>query len=76
MSCFIRKNVCCVHSFELPHRIHSTYHYFKEDRNNILKLSPVASGPDAMINPRWLELPVSRTNFYGPKDVRSIEVRL
>ena len=29
-----------------------------------------------MINPQWLELPVSRTIFYGPKDVRSIEVRL
>ena len=29
-----------------------------------------------MINPQWLELPMSRTNFYGPKDVRAIEVRL
>ena len=29
-----------------------------------------------MINPQWLELPMSRTNFYGPKDVRAIEVPL
>ena len=29
-----------------------------------------------MINPQWLELPMSRTNFLGPKDVRAIEVRL
>ena len=29
-----------------------------------------------MINPQWPELPMSRTNLYGPKDVRAIEVRL
>ena len=29
-----------------------------------------------MINPQWLEPPVSRMNFHGPKDVRAIEVRL
>ena len=29
-----------------------------------------------MINPRWLELLMSRTNFQDPKDVRVIEVRL
>ena len=29
-----------------------------------------------MINPQWLELPMSRTNFHGPKDVRAIDVRL
>ena len=29
-----------------------------------------------MINPQWLELPISRTNFHGPKDVRATEVRL
>ena len=29
-----------------------------------------------MINPQWLELPMSQTNFHGPKDVRAIEVRL
>ena len=29
-----------------------------------------------MINPQWLELPLSRINFHGPKDVRAIEVLL
>ena len=29
-----------------------------------------------MINPQWLELPISRIDFHGPKDVRAIEVRL
>ena len=29
-----------------------------------------------MINSQWLELPMSRTIFYGPKDVRAIEIRL
>ena len=29
-----------------------------------------------MINPQWLEQPLSRTIFYGPKYVRGIEVRL
>ena len=32
--------------------------------------------PCAVINPQWLELPMSRINFYSPKDVRAIEVRL
>ena len=29
-----------------------------------------------MINPQWFELPISRTKFHGPKDVRAIDVRL
>ena len=29
-----------------------------------------------IINPQWLEPPMSRTNFHGPKDVRAIEIRL
>ena len=36
------------------------------------ELSPLTSCPGAMINPQWLELPMSRTNFHGPKDVRAI----
>ena len=33
--------------------------------------------PDGtIINPQWLEPPMSRTIFYGPKDVQAIEVRL
>ena len=35
-----------------------------------------ASLPGAIINPHWLELPLSRTNFYGPRGVRAIEVLL
>ena len=35
-----------------------------------------ASCPGAIINPHWLELPLSRTNFHGPKVVRTIEVLL
>ena len=27
-----------------------------------------------MTNPQWLELPVSETNFHGPKDVWVIKV--
>ena len=29
-----------------------------------------------MINSQWLELPMSRIHFHGPKDVSAIEVRL
>ena len=29
-----------------------------------------------MINPQWLEQPVSRTNFQGFMDARAIEVRM
>ena len=51
-------------------------HYCVEDRKDFFKLSPFASRPGAMINPQWLELPISRTNFHGPKDVRATDVRL
>ena len=47
-----------------------------ENRKDFPKLSLFASWTVAMINPQWLELPMSRTNFHGPKDVRAIEVRL
>ena len=36
------------------------------------RVSPFASLPDAMINPQGLELPMSRTNFYGPKYIQVI----
>ena len=32
--------------------------------------------PGTMISPQWLELPMSRMNFHGPKVVRAIEVLL
>ena len=62
--------VCCVYLLESLHRDH----YFVEDRKHFHKLSPFASWPGAMIKSHWLELPISRTNFHGPKDVRAIEV--
>ena len=34
---------------------------------------PFVSLPGPMINPQWPELPMSRTDFYGPKDVRAIK---
>ena len=40
------------------------------------ELAIFASRPGAMINLHWLDLPMARTFFHGPKDVRAIEVRL
>ena len=77
---FYREIVCCVYSLESPHRGDSneyTQHTITvENRKYFPKLSLFASWTGAMINPQWLELPMSRTNFHGPKDVRAIEVRL
>ena len=42
----------------------------------ILKCPYKAPWSGAIINPHWLELPLSRTNFQGPKGVRAIEVLL
>ena len=49
------------------------FFYLTEDRNNSINLSTSASWSDTMINPQWLELPLSRTS-HGPKDVWAIEV--
>ena len=40
------------------------------------ELAIFASRPGAMTNLDWLELPMARTLFHGPKGVRAIEVRL
>ena len=40
------------------------------------ELAIFASRSGAMINLHWLELPMARTLFHGPKGVRAIEVRL
>ena len=45
-------------------------------KKKIHKLSPFASRLGTMINPQWLEPPISRTIIYGPKDVRAIEIWL
>ena len=73
--------VCCVYSLELPHQGNSNEYmqhtiFFVEDRKHLHKLLPFASWSGAMIKSHWLELPISRTNFYGPKDVWAIEVWL
>ena len=47
-----------------------------ETRKDIPRLSTFVSWPSAMINRQWLELPMSRTKFHIPKDVRAIEFRL
>ena len=56
--------------------LHSIYHYFIEDQKDIHILFPFVSWPGAMINPQWLELLISGTNFHGSKDVRVIETLL
>ena len=50
--------------------------FCRKSRKKNPKLSLFASWPGTMINSQWLELPMSRTFVYGPKDVRAIEVRL
>ena len=73
---FYHEIVCCVYLLESPH---STYNDCIEDRKKKKKtpnLSPFASWPCVLINPQWLELPISRTNFHGPNDVWAIKVRL
>ena len=49
---------------------------FIENQKDMTKLSPFASCPGTIINPQWLELPVSRIHFHGPKDVWAIEILL
>ena len=51
---------------------YSSYHHFIEDRKDVSKLSLNTSWP----GPQRVELPLSWTNFYTPKDVRVIGVRL
>ena len=36
----------------------------------------VPTGILGIIHPRWVELPLARTNFHGPKPVRAIEILL
>ena len=80
MFLFYHEIVCCVYLLESPHRGYSneyTQHtIIVKEIKKIPKLSVFASWPGIMINPYWLELPMSRIIFYGPKDVRAIEVRL
>ena len=72
--CFYIKNgiLCVLIRIASVRREHITYlHVIENQRGPYHK-----SGPGAIINPHWLELSLSQTNFNGPKDVRAIEVRL
>ena len=40
------------------------------------ELAIFGSRPGAIINLHWLDIPMARTLFHGPKGVRAIEVRL
>ena len=76
---FYHKLVFCVYSLESHHRGDSnkyTYHHCIEDRKDLSELLPFASCPGTMINHRWLELCMSRTDFNGPTNVQAIEMRL
>ena len=44
----------------------------RKSKKKTHKLSLFAFWPDTM----WLEIPMSRTIFYGPNDVRAIAVRM
>ena len=85
---FYHEIVCCVYTLESPHRgnfnEYSQNTILMSTRNILLlksrekktKLSPFAYLPGVIINPQWLELPISRTNVHSPKGVRAIEARL
>ena len=59
MFLFYHETICCVYSLDNSNEF-TQHHYFIEERKDIPKLSPFASWPDAMINPRRFELPMSR----------------
>ena len=68
-----------VNSLESPHRGDSneyTQHNITAQIDNI-SLNYRHLLPNlAPLLTQWLELPISRSSFHGPKDVRAIEVRL
>ena len=70
--------VCCLNSLESPDRGDSneqTQHAFMLEKLEKINLY-YASYPGAMNNIYQLELPLSRTYFYGSKGVRAIEFLL
>ena len=48
--------------------------YSLESPHRDTKYFAILSG--TMINHQWLELPISRISYHGPKDFRAIEVRV
>ena len=71
-----------MYSLESPHRGDSneyTQHtiiVWKIEQINLNYRHLLPEWFGTIINPQWLEPPMSRTNFHGPKDVRAIEIRL
>ena len=64
----------CVNSLESPQWGDSNEYTQLTFMLKKLKRYPYyASWPGAIINPHWLELPLSRTNFHGPKGVESLK---
>ena len=60
--------------FESPHRGDS-YEYTQHQKY-FLNYHHLLSDSGAMIKPQWLELPISRINIHGPKDIRATEILL
>ena len=54
--------------------MNTAYYFLIEEKKISLNYPHLA--PDLVLNPQWLERPMSRTNFHRPKDVRAIEDRL
>ena len=72
--------VCCVYSLESPLRgafLMSTHNIqlLWRRSTDFPELAIFASRTGAMINLHWLELPMARTIFHGPKGVLAIEVQ-
>ena len=57
----------CVYTLESPQWVHSIYHYFIEERKDIPKIS-ICILTWRYVNPQWLVLLLSRTNFQGSTD--------
>ena len=71
------KLVYRLYSLELPRwgdSNENTQHTFMLKK--IKKIYLLCLLTSAMINPHWLELPLSQTHFHGSQGVRAIEVRL
>ena len=74
-SLFWKRYIVCTHKNRLNEAILMRTHNISPCKEN--QRDPYyASWPGAIINPQWLELPLSWTNFHGPKGDRAIEVRL
>ena len=66
-----------MYSLESPHRGDSNEYpqyniIVKKLEKMFQNYRHFASLSGVMINLQWLELPISRTNFHGPKDVRAL----